>query len=55
MDPVTQALALASSLAQVYVSLLEAATPDQKRQLIDLWIADMKFLRGLADRLMPKG
>ena len=55
MDPITQALTLATAVTHVYLQMLEAASPAQKQELVALWIEDLKFWRGLADRLVPKG
>lgn len=53
MDPLTAALTLATQVATLVGKFLDGATPDQKAQLIQFWIDDQKWWRGLFDKLKP--
>jgi hypothetical protein len=54
MDPLTAAINLATAITNVYTTILEGASKEQKEKLVDLWIEDQKFWRGLIERLTPK-
>ena len=54
MDPLTAALNLASQVTVVIGKFLDGATPEQKAQLIQFYIDDQKWWRGLIDRLKPQ-
>lgn len=53
MDPLTAALNLAAAVTQTIGKFLDGATPDQKAQLIQFYIDDQKWWRGLFDKLKP--
>ena len=53
MDPLTAARNLATAVTTVVGKFLDGATPDQKATLIQFWIDDQKWWRGLFDKLKP--
>lgn len=50
MDPLTAALQLANTIAKIALAQLETATPEQRRELLQMFIDDAKRWRGLIDR-----
>ena len=50
IDPVTAIVELVTALTQAYTAFLDAATPAQREKIIDAWLEDRAFWRGL----MPK-
>lgn len=50
MDPVTAALQLGNTIAGIYKTMLEKASPTQAEKIIDLIIVDMQKWRDLLDR-----
>lgn len=54
LDPVTAALELATAITNAYKAFLDAATPEQKAKIVEAWLEDRTFWRGLFQGL-PKG
>ena len=53
MDPLTAALNLATAVTNAIIKFQDGATPEQKAQLIQFYIDDQKWWRGLFDKLKP--
>lgn len=47
LDPVTAALELATAITNAYAAFLAAASPTQKERIVEAWLEDRAFLRGL--------
>ena len=43
MDPVTEALQVANAIAQIWLALVQAATPEQKQAMLQPWIDNQKW------------
>lgn len=53
MDPITAALQVANTVAMIWLTLVQAATPEQKQAMLQPWIDNQKFWTDFLNKLKP--
>ena len=53
MDPLTATLNFATAVTNAYIAFLAGATSTQHAELVQTWLDDQKFWRGIVERLTP--